>query len=328
METELISRAELPFTSIPAGQIHGVGLKALAGIWQSMLGFFAARKIIRSFRPDVLFFTGGYVAVPVALAGRKIPTMLYVPDIEPGLALKFLARFADHIAVTADETRTYLSSHKKLTTTGYPIRPELKAWEPEKARHVFGLKPDLPVLLISGGSLGARSINQAVLRILPKLLEHIQIIHISGSTTWKEVDQNRETLEPAHQENYRAFPYLHEEMGAALTIADLVVSRSGASSLGEYPLFGLPAILVPYPYAWRYQKVNADFLVRHGAAILLEDSRLHNELLVAIMSLVENRTILKQMSEAMSSLAHPEAASQIAALILSLAKGKRTEEAQ
>jgi UDP-N-acetylglucosamine--N-acetylmuramyl-(pentapeptide) pyrophosphoryl-undecaprenol N-acetylglucosamine transferase len=328
MEAELISRAQLPFTSIPAGQIHGVGLKALAGMWQLMRGFFAARKIIRSFRPDVLFFTGGYVAAPVALAGRKIPTVLYVPDIEPGCALKTLARFADRIAMTTDETRTYLPPQKKLTTTGYPIRPELKAWEPEKAIKAFALKPGMPVVLISGGSLGARSINQALLRILPKLLEHTQVIHISGNTTWKEVEQNQETLEPGLKENYRAFPYLHEEMGAALSIADLVVSRSGASSLGEYPIFGLPAILVPYPYAWRYQKVNADFLVRHGAAVLLEDSRLQNELLVAIMSLLENRKTLEQMSAAMSSLARPDAANQIASLILSLAKGMGTEEAE
>jgi UDP-N-acetylglucosamine--N-acetylmuramyl-(pentapeptide) pyrophosphoryl-undecaprenol N-acetylglucosamine transferase len=328
MEADLIRRAQLPFSPIPAGQIHGVGLKALAGIWQSIKGFFAARKIIQRFDPDVLFFTGGYVAVPVALAGRNIPTLLYVPDIEPGLALKVLARFADHIAVTTDDTLPFLPVHKKVTLTGYPIRPELSAWEPEKARQLFTIKPDLPVILISGGSLGARSINQALLPILPILLEHTQIIHISGSTTWKEVEKNQETLKPGVKENYHPFPYLHEEMGAALSIADLVVSRSGASSLGEYPLFGLPAVLVPYPYAWRYQKVNADFLVKHGAAILLEDSRLQTELLSTITGLLGDHERLRKMSVAMSSLAQPKAANHIANLILSLANGKKSEEGQ
>jgi UDP-N-acetylglucosamine--N-acetylmuramyl-(pentapeptide) pyrophosphoryl-undecaprenol N-acetylglucosamine transferase len=328
MEADLIGRAQLPFTPIPAGQIHGVGLKALVGMWQSLKGFFAARKIIHRFDPDVLFFTGGYVAVPVALAGRRIPTLLYVPDIEPGLALKVLARFADRIAVTTNDSRSFLPKHKNVTLTGYPTRPELSTWEPEKARQIFAIKPGLPVILISGGSLGARSINQALLPILPMLLEHTQIIHISGSTTWKEVEKYQETLKPGIKENYHPFPYLHEEMGAALSIADLVVSRSGASSLGEYPIFGLPAILVPYPYAWRYQKVNADFLVKHGAAVILEDSRLQTELLSTITGLLQDHELLKRMSAAMSSLAQPEAANQIANLILSLANGKISEEDQ
>jgi UDP-N-acetylglucosamine--N-acetylmuramyl-(pentapeptide) pyrophosphoryl-undecaprenol N-acetylglucosamine transferase len=112
--------------------------------------------------------------------------------------------------------------------------------------------------------------------------------------------------------------YLHE-MGAALASADLVVSRAGASCLGEYPLFALPAILVPYPHAWRYQKVNADYLTRRGAAIALEDHRLNDELLVTLTVLLENPNKLKAMRAAMFELSHPRAAEKIASALIQLA---------
>jgi UDP-N-acetylglucosamine--N-acetylmuramyl-(pentapeptide) pyrophosphoryl-undecaprenol N-acetylglucosamine transferase len=121
---------------------------------------------------------------------------------------------------------------------------------------------------------------------------------------------------------YHALPYLHE-MGAALAAADLVVSRAGASCLGEYPLFGLPAILVPYPYAWRYQKVNADYLTRRGAAILLEDPALKKELLDTLNVLMDNPNKLKAMRAAMFELSHPRAAEKIAGRLIELAGAER-----
>jgi UDP-N-acetylglucosamine:LPS N-acetylglucosamine transferase len=117
---------------------------------------------------------------------------------------------------------------------------------------------------------------------------------------------------------YHAMPYLHE-MGAALAAADLVVSRAGASSLGEYPLFGLPAVLVPYPHAWRYQKVNADYLTRRGAAIILEDRRLTEDLMPTLSVLVDNPNKLKAMRAAMFQLSHPRAAEKIASALIELA---------
>jgi UDP-N-acetylglucosamine--N-acetylmuramyl-(pentapeptide) pyrophosphoryl-undecaprenol N-acetylglucosamine transferase len=126
------------------------------------------------------------------------------------------------------------------------------------------LDPALPVLLVFGGSKGARSINRALLEALPGLLPEMQVLHISGNLDWPEVEAARSALSTgeaaAWAERYHAFPYLHDEMGAALAAADLVVARAGASTLGEFPALGLPAILVPYPHAWRYQKVNADYL--------------------------------------------------------------------
>jgi UDP-N-acetylglucosamine--N-acetylmuramyl-(pentapeptide) pyrophosphoryl-undecaprenol N-acetylglucosamine transferase len=117
---------------------------------------------------------------------------------------------------------------------------------------------------------------------------------------------------------YHAYPYLHEQMGAALAAADLALSRAGASALGEYPLFGLPAVLVPYPHAWRYQKVNADYLVRHAAAVLLEDEKLSDRLLPTIMDLLNQPKKLASMRAAMQQLAHPQAAIDIGRQILAL----------
>lgn len=322
MEEGLVKRAGIAFASIPAAGVHGVGLRALPGnLGRLGRGWLAARRILREFRPDALFFTGGYVAVPMALAGWRIPTLLYVPDIEPGLALKTLSRFADRIAVTAAESRKYFAASQKIIVSGYPLRSELIAWTRPRGRAHFGLSDQIPVVLIYGGSKGARSINEAVLNNLAALLEMAQVIHISGTLDWPTVEARVKEL-PSHlAERYHTFDYLHE-MGAALAAADLVVARAGASSLGELPFFGLPAILIPYPYAWRYQKVNADYLAQHQAALVLEDSLLKSELLPAIQALLENPSKRQAMQSAMKSLAHPEAASIIAEQLWQLAGEK------
>jgi len=320
MEAALVQRANIPFETIPAAGLHGVGIRQLPGnLWRVVLGYFASRRILRRFKPDVLFFTGGYLAGPMALAGWRISSLLYVPDIEPGMALKLISFFADVIAVTAEESRRFFRG-KTITMTGYPVRPDLAKWTRAEGRKQLGLSDDLPVLLVSGGSRGARSINNAVLENLPALLEKAQVIHISGELDWQTIEANREKLSGEHAARYLAYPYLHEEMGAALASANLVVSRAGASTLGEYPVFGLPAILVPYPYAWHYQKVNADYLAQHGAAVVLENQQLKDELLLIVTELLGNPKKLQAMQTAMRSLAQPHAAVQIAGQLTALAE--------
>jgi len=246
---------------------------------------------------------------------------LYVPDIEPGLALKFLSYFSDVVTVTASDSKKYFSRPNRISVTGYPLRADLSAWSREKAFSHFGLSYDKPVLLVTGGSKGARSINMAVLKYLNEILEIAQVIHITGNLDWQTVEQKANELPADLKKNYHAMPYSHE-MGAALASADLVLSRAGASSIGEYPFFGLPAVLVPYPYAWRYQKVNADYLVRQNAAVLLQDELLEDKLLSVLKNLLNNRSKLKEMSEAMKSLSKPNAAEIIADQILKLAGEK------
>lgn len=317
MEAELVTREGIAFNTIPAAGLHGVGLRVLPrNVSQLSKGVIASRKILREFQPDVLFFTGGYVAGPMALAGRRIPTLLYVPDIEPGLALKSLARFADRIAVTAEDSQKYFS--RKVVVTGYPLRANLMAWTKQKARQTLKLDDDLPVLLVVGGSKGARSINQVIVPNLPSLLDMAQVVHISGQLDWEAVQTARAGLMSTQKTRYHAFPYLHEEMGAALASADLVVARAGASTLGEFPFFGLPAILIPYPYAWRYQKVNADHLAQRGAAVIVKDEFLGSELLTVVKDLLKNPSKLEAMQTAMKSLARAQAAQAIAEQLLEL----------
>jgi UDP-N-acetylglucosamine--N-acetylmuramyl-(pentapeptide) pyrophosphoryl-undecaprenol N-acetylglucosamine transferase len=317
MEEALVRRQGLTFRSVPAAGVHGVGLANLPrNLTVISRGVLAARRLLNEFRPDVMFFTGGYVAVPVAMASLSIPSLLYVPDIEPGMALKSLARFADVIAVTTDESQKYF--RKPVNEVGYPLRADLTLWDRQTANQHLGISGEAPVILAFGGSLGAHSINQVVLNHLRELLKKFEIIHLSGEQDWQIVKSTHDGL-PSHLvSRYHAMPYLHE-MGAALAAADLVVSRAGASSLGEFPLFGLPAILVPYPHAWRYQKVNADYLTRRGAAIILEDHRLNDELLVTLNVLMENPNKLKAMRAAMFELSHPRAADKIASVLIELA---------
>ena len=322
MEEELVNRAGISYRSIPAAGVHGVGLRALPGnIGKLTRGVMASRRILREFKPDVLFFTGGFIAAPMAVAGRNIPTVLYVPDIEPGLALKFLSRFADVVTVTAPDSNRYFSRSQRIVLTGYPLRADLSNWSREKAVSHFGLDSTKPTLLITGGSKGARSINMAVLKHLNELLDVTQIIHITGSLDWDVVEKASQGLPAQLKSRYHAMPYLHE-MGAALASADLVLSRAGASTLGEYPMFGLPAVLVPYPYAWRYQKVNADFLAERNAAVILHDEFLEDKLLEALKDLLLNKNKLEAMRVAMKKLSHPNAASGIASQLLELAGGQ------
>lgn len=320
MEARLVERANIPFATIPAAGVHGVGMRNLPGnILKLVRGVKMSQKILREFQPDVLFFTGGYVAVPMALAGMRIPTVLFVPDIEPGLALKFLGNLADRIAVSSEDSRRYFSRVNRVKMTGYPVRPELTAWTRANAFSKMNLSSELPTLLILGGSKGARSINRAVLAHLPELLEVAQVIHVSGELDWKEVEEKAKGMATPH---YHAFPYLHDDMGAALAASDLVISRAGASILGEYPFFGLPSILVPYPFAWRYQQVNAEYMVKHGAAIIVDDKNLENELPNFVRSIFNDKKRMETMRNAVKNLARSQAATAIGDLIMETA-GKR-----
>lgn len=320
MEAGLVQRAGIPFQAIPAAGVHGVGLRRLPRNLAAILrGVRASEAILTAFKPNVLFFTGGYVAVPMALAGWGLPSLLFVPDVEPGLALRVLSYSARRITVSLEESRRFFSTKADVRVTGYPVRPELMHWSKSKGRQHLEICGETPVLLVVGGSKGAHSINLAVLEHLQALLERVEIIHVSGASDWPLVQAAREALPAEKARRYHIFPYLHDEMGAALAAADLALSRAGASVLGEFPLFGLPAILVPYPHAWRYQRVNAQMLTRQGAALMIEDSKLKSGLLLTLEKLLETPEKLNAMRAAMTSLRTPQAAQTIARHILELA---------
>lgn len=317
IEKRLVERERIPFKGIAAAGLHGVGLKRLPGnLLRLIRGFFESLAIIRDFDPDVLFFTGGYVGFPVALAGLFRRKVIFIPDIEPAVALSALSKVADRITVVAEESRRYLPKRANVAVTGYPTRPALTAVRREDALAGFGLDPELPTVFFFGGSKGAASINIALWKILPQLCEHAQVLHATGEANWDDARTKLEALPETIRGRYHAYPYLHETIGAAFRAADLIVSRAGASTIGEFPLFAVPAILVPYPHAWRYQRVNAEYLVNKGAALLLRDEELTDGLLPSVLDVLTDAEKRERMSAAMRSLAKPDAADAIAAVLL------------
>jgi undecaprenyldiphospho-muramoylpentapeptide beta-N-acetylglucosaminyltransferase len=316
MEASLVARAGIDYRAIPAAGLHGVGPLAFPGNLLRMLrGVSASRTILRQFRPEALFFTGGYVGVPVSFTGRHLPQAVYVPDIEPALALRWISRRAKTIAVTTEASRGHYSGDRNVLVVGYPTRRELQPGSKSASRQALGLDPDLGTVLVFGGSRGARSINQALWKCLPELLEQMQVIHITGQLDWGDVAACQAALEPEQRSRYRPYPYVHDEMSHVFSAADLVVSRAGAAVLGEYPLFGLPALLVPYPHAWRYQQVNARHLEQHGAARILKDEELEHHLADQIRTLMSDPGGRDRMSAAMRALHNPNAAERIARIL-------------
>lgn len=327
MEEQLVPRAGLRLETIHGGPIAGVRLwTRLLNLAKLTWSLGSTWRLLARFKPDVLFMTGGYVNVPVALVAwlRRLPATVYLPDVEPGAAIKFLSRFTQKVACTADGSQVFFPAGKTITT-GYPVRTELRqatSLPQADALATFDLTPGRKTLFVFGGSRGARSINRALMAALPQLLEQIQVIHISGTLDWPEVEAFAKTLPAGQRPYYRPYPYLHEEMGPAFRSADLVVARGGASMLGECPAFGLPSILVPYPYAWRYQKVNADYLSGRGAGLRLNDEAMAEQLLPMVLGLMNDPGRLANMSSQAKKLDIPNAAGNIAHLIRRLARGQ------
>src|SRR5664279_4108739 len=324
-ERPLLDEANLKFdhyAQVYAGPLHGVGaLRAAISVVKLVIGTLQALVLVIRQRPQALLLTGGWVGWPVALAGwlLRVPSLIFLPDIEPGIAIKALRPFVTRVATTTDASAGYFRPGHTVTT-GYPLRQSmLTATRADGIEH-FKLDPAKKTLLVFGGSRGARSINQALIEIVPQLLaDGIQIMHVTGTLDWEQIAARRDELCTAGCDDYHAFAYLHEDMAMAMASADLVVCRSGASVLGELPFFGLPSLLVPYPYAWRYQKVNADYLVERGAALLLRDEALADQLLPTVRSLFADPARLTAMHDCAAALAQPDGAENVARELLALA---------
>ena len=320
MESKLVTAAGLGFAGyheVLAGPIHGVNplrmgislLKLVAGLGQSL-------GLLRRIQPQVILLTGGWANFPVALAAKllRIPIVIYLPDIEPGLTIKVLRRLAHAVAVTAAPSLSFFPDGKAVVT-GYPMQTDRLCADRDLARAHFGLDLDHKTLLVFGGSRGARSINMALGNSLGRLLAaDLQIIHITGELDWQRTQQQLGDL--AGHPHYHAFAYLYAEMGLAFASADLAICRAGASTLAELPAFGLPAILVPYPYAWRYQKVNADYLSQRGAAMRLDDEDMRAKLGDLVLELLNDEARLAELRANSRALANRAGADNVAKLLL------------
>jgi UDP-N-acetylglucosamine--N-acetylmuramyl-(pentapeptide) pyrophosphoryl-undecaprenol N-acetylglucosamine transferase len=322
MENDLLRRVgtEIPTATIRAAALRGRApwtmLRNMALLAQ---GAAQARRLMGDFRPEAVLVTGGYVSVPVGIAARqkRIPLVVFLPDVVPGLAVRFLARLATRVATTTPDSARYLP-RGKVVVTGYPVRPALVSPDRQQARASLGLAPEERVLLVYGGSRGARSINRAIGAGLAALLELSTVIHVCGQEGDDvELRQQAAQLPEKVRARYRLYSYLHDEMPAALAAADVAVCRSGASTLGELPAAGLPAILVPYPYV--HQEENADYLVRNGAAVKVLDSQLRGAggrpdptaLLAALRPILEDAARRAGMAAAARRIARPDAAGAI-----------------
>ena len=313
LEEDLVEHAGLSFLELAGGGLRGkkVSEKAYHSA-QIVASVRMARKILARFDPDVVFATGGYACVAVTMAARvqRVPVVIYLPDIVPGLAIRFLSRFAEKVAVTSEESYQHLRQDK-VVVTGYPVRGEIYALDKLQARQHLGLAPGEKTVLVFGGSRGARSINQALVAGLRELLPRCQVLHVSGRLDAEWVAGAARSLPEPLKHRYHHYEFLHE-MPQALAAADLAVARSGAATLGEFPAAGLPAVLIPYPYSGQHQEPNAKYMVRNGAAEILADAQLAQKLVPTILRLLDSDEVLADMKASAQALDRPDAAEAIA----------------
>jgi len=322
IERELVTRAGLPFRAVAAGAIRGRSPWALAAsVVKLARGVPQARAAIAQFQPQAILTTGGYASVPMAVAARtsrRLPLVVYLPDVRPGWAVRLMARLSQRVAVSTDRSLPYLPSAKTVVT-GYPIRSTFWQATKTEGRRRLAIDPQDRLLLITGATHGARTLNRMVVKHLPQLLELCQIIHLSGRSYQPRLDRLRRDLPNRLRPRYHLYGYMHEDLPWAMAAADLALMRSGASVMGELPAVGLPAILVPYPHAGGHQLFNARFLADAGAAIVMDDNKL-NGLLPLVGELLADEPRRATMAEAARRLARPDAATNIARLLLEVAK--------
>jgi len=326
LEADIIPKEGLPFKTVElsGGFKRSLSLSNLATAWQAGCGVLKAMSIVREFQPDVAVGTGGYVCGPILLAASLlgVPTLIQEQNVMPGITNKLLAKFVSKVALGAVEAEPYFPKGK-CVFTGNPIRAEVMQGEREEGLQAFGLEPDKLTVLVSGGSRGARSINRAMLKVLERYAndERVQILHVTGKAGYPEVMEGlkRAKLDVSQIPNLKVEPYLYN-MPQALACADLAIFRAGAIGIAELTAKGVPAILVPYPYAAEnHQEHNARAIEKAGAAKVIIDKELTGELLTAeLEKLLKDRAGLQAMAAASRSIGRPEAAEEIARLIIGL----------
>jgi UDP-N-acetylglucosamine--N-acetylmuramyl-(pentapeptide) pyrophosphoryl-undecaprenol N-acetylglucosamine transferase len=319
-EAKLVPEAGVPFETIEAGALRGQSVpNAIKSMFLLAKGTLSAISIFRKWSPDAVLVSGGYVAAPVLIAAKLTgtPAMIYLPDITPGATIKYLSRLVKKVAVTAQETLDFFP--QKGVVTGYPVRMDFYRLDREIARKALGFPDDKPAVVVLGGSQGARSINKAVVDSLPELLKHAYVVHATGKRDIEMAEAAKKQLTEELRARYAPAAYLNN-MPQVMVAADLAICRAGASTLGELPAAGLPAILVPYPYAGAHQKVNAQYLASRSAAIVVNDEELDSMLLPMALSLLNNPERLDSMRIAMRKLARQGAAISIARELWSLAE--------
>lgn len=327
LETEIIPKEGYVLRTINVrGLERRLSLRNVKTLLEAGGSVFQSMKIIRQFAADAVIGTGGYVCGPVLLAAAllKKPTLIQEQNVVAGITNKILAHFVDRVAVGYAEAAPAFSRSTQVVVTGNPIRPAVLSATRQTAYEKLGLAPEKRTILVSGGSRGARSINQAMIDVHLALKQdaHTQILHVTGTGEYNNIVGilKEKGIEQEKNGNLKIVPYLHD-MPQALACADLAIFRAGAIGLAELTAKGIPAILVPYPYAAEnHQEYNARILERNGAAAVIRDQDLTGKkLLTVLQNLLDQPNDLASMASASRKLGRPEAAQDIATEILNLA---------
>jgi UDP-N-acetylglucosamine--N-acetylmuramyl-(pentapeptide) pyrophosphoryl-undecaprenol N-acetylglucosamine transferase len=310
IENRLVPAAGYPLQLVRVGALKNVSLVTrLKTAFDLPRAIWDAGRMLNEFAPDVVIGVGGYASGPAMLAAvvKHIPTLAFEPNVVPGFANRVVARLVSAAAVHFEETAKYF---RHAEVTGVPVRQAFFEIAPKRG--------GTPTLLVFGGSQGAHAINEAMIRCLPVLRREapgIRIIHQTGERDYNDALAAYQALGESAGMQVEVFKFI-EDMPAAFARADLVVCRSGASTVAEIAAAGKPAVFVPFPRAADdHQRVNAEALTRQGAAVVVEESKLEGVWLAeTIAVLLQDSHRLQQMSQAARELAHPHAARDIAAM--------------
>lgn len=320
LEARLVPEAGIDFRGLSArGFDRARPLTLLSAGVVAVVSAFRAWSWLRKIRPDVVIGFGAYVSLPLGLAAvlRGVPLVLHEQNSVPGLANRVLSRWASAVAVTYEESIRQLAHPSRATVTGNPVRSDVLAADRSQGRERLGLPSDALVLLVFGGSRGARHLNEALVGLRDRLMaiDGLVVVHVAGPQEESSVRAALATASGEVDQRWQVHSYL-PGMGEAISAADLVVSRAGATTIAELTTLGAPALVVPYPYATDdHQTKNAATLVEHGAAILIADSELDSQRFGdELCRVLEDAQARATMSAASRSLGRPDAADRVVAL--------------
>lgn len=286
IEKELIEPFGIPYHGISSGKLRRYfSLQNFTDPFRVLKGMGEARKLIRDLKPDVIFSKGGFVSVPVVLAGKKckVPVIIHESDMTPGLANKIAIPSATKVCCNFPETLEYLPNDKAVLS-GSPIRQELLSGNKIAAMDLCGFSADKPIILVIGGSLGSVAVNNAVRAALPELLKSFQIVHLCGKG---KVDESLNNTK-----GYKQFEYIKEELRDIFAMTDIVISRAGANAICELLALRKPNLLIPLSAnASRGDQIlNARSFERQGFSLVLEEEEVTKDtLLEAVQNLYDNR---------------------------------------
>ena len=295
IEKELIEQFQIPYHGISSGKLRRYfSLKNFTDPFRIIKGLAEADKLMKTLKPDVIFSKGGFVSVPVVMAGKRrhVPTIIHESDMTPGLANKLSIPSATKVCCNFPETLEHLPKEKAVLT-GSPIRQELLSGNKIAALDFCGFTPDKPVILIIGGSLGSVAVNEAVRAILPELLKDFQVIHLCGKG---KTDESLKDIK-----GYVQFEYIQDELKDMFALTDVIISRAGANAICEIAALRKPNLLIPLSASASRgdQILNARSFERQGFSVVIEEEELTNDkLLAAIRELYNNReTYIRAMSQ-------------------------------